>query len=46
MPEHLSAYVSQHDLHHAEMTVREMINFSPNMLGADKEFGMAVCFLC
>ncbi|ONM53994.1 ABC transporter G family member 34 [Zea mays] len=45
-PEHLSAYVSQHDLHHAEMTVRETINFSSNMLGTSNEFGMAVCFLC
>uniref|UniRef100_A0A804QA10 ABC transporter domain-containing protein n=1 Tax=Zea mays TaxID=4577 RepID=A0A804QA10_MAIZE len=39
-PEHLSAYVSQHDLHHAEMTVRETINFSSNMLGTSNEFEM------
>lgn len=45
-PQHLSAYVSRHDLHHAEMTVRETINFSSNMLGSNNEFGMAVCFLC
>jgi ABC-type multidrug transport system ATPase subunit len=36
---HLCAYVSQNDLHHPEMTVRETINFASNMLGANNEFG-------
>jgi len=35
----LRAYVSQYDLHHAEMTVRETINFSSKMLGTNNEFG-------
>ncbi|TVU11151.1 hypothetical protein EJB05_44718, partial [Eragrostis curvula] len=37
--QYLCAYVSQQDLHHAEMTVRETINFASNMLGANNEFG-------
>ncbi|ONM54003.1 Pleiotropic drug resistance protein 2 [Zea mays] len=37
--QHLCAYVSQNDLHHPEMTVRETINFASNMLGANNEFG-------
>nr|ACR35626.1 unknown [Zea mays] len=39
--QHLCAYVSQNDLHHPEMTVRETINFASNMLGANNEFGMS-----
>ncbi|KAL6865260.1 hypothetical protein ACP4OV_016411 [Aristida adscensionis] len=39
-PAYLHAYVGQHDLHHAEMTVRETINFSSKMLGASDEFEM------
>jgi len=38
-PQYLRAYVSQYDLHHAEMTVRETINFSSKMLGTNNEFG-------
>ncbi|GJM99716.1 hypothetical protein PR202_ga16843 [Eleusine coracana subsp. coracana] len=38
-PHYLCAYVSQYDLHHAEMTVRETIGFASNMLGANNEFG-------
>ncbi|OQU89275.1 hypothetical protein SORBI_3002G168200 [Sorghum bicolor] len=38
-PHYLCAYVSQHDLHHAEMTVRETIDFSSNLLGTNNEFG-------
>ncbi|KAG2642464.1 hypothetical protein PVAP13_2KG271820 [Panicum virgatum] len=37
-PHYLCSYVSQHDLHHAEMTVREIINFSSNLLGSNNEF--------
>ncbi|KAG8087773.1 hypothetical protein GUJ93_ZPchr0010g10237, partial [Zizania palustris] len=39
-PCYLRAYVSQHDLHHAEMTVRETINFSSQMLGTNNTFEM------
>jgi ABC-type multidrug transport system ATPase subunit len=38
-PQNLHAYISQYDLHHAEMTVRETIDFSCNMLGTTNEFG-------
>ncbi|KAF7050978.1 hypothetical protein CFC21_059267 [Triticum aestivum] len=38
-PQYLHAYISQYDLHHAEMTVREMIDFSSKMLGTNNEFG-------
>ncbi|KAL5231119.1 hypothetical protein ABZP36_029895 [Zizania latifolia] len=41
-PCYLRAYVSQHDLHHAEMTVRETINFSSQMLGTNNTFEMLV----
>ena len=44
-PHYLCSYVSQHDLHHAEMTVREIINFSSNLLGSNNEFGMILFFL-
>ncbi|XP_037427075.1 ABC transporter G family member 45-like isoform X2 [Triticum dicoccoides] len=39
-PQHLHAYISQYDLHHAEMTVRETIDFASNMLGTNNEFEM------
>ncbi|OEL31258.1 ABC transporter G family member 45 [Dichanthelium oligosanthes] len=39
-PQYLRAYVSQYDLHHAEMTVRETIDFSSKMLGTNNEFEM------
>ncbi|KAG8048141.1 hypothetical protein GUJ93_ZPchr0008g12532 [Zizania palustris] len=39
-PHYLRAYVSQRDLHHAEMTVRETINFSSQMLGTNHTFEM------
>ncbi|EMS49680.1 ABC transporter G family member 38 [Triticum urartu] len=38
-PQYLHAYISQYDLHHAEMTVRETIDFSSKMLGTNNEFG-------
>uniref|UniRef100_A0ACD5ZVW4 Uncharacterized protein n=2 Tax=Avena sativa TaxID=4498 RepID=A0ACD5ZVW4_AVESA len=40
-PQHLHAYISQYDLHNAEMTVRETIDFSSNMLGTSNEFDTA-----
>ena len=46
-PQYLRAYVSQYDLHHAEMTVRETINFSSKMLGTNNEFGKtSSCIQC
>ena len=41
-PQHMHAYISQYDLHHAEMTVRETIDFSSNMLGTINEFGKSL----
>uniref|UniRef100_A0A1D1YAF0 ABC transporter G family member 39 n=1 Tax=Anthurium amnicola TaxID=1678845 RepID=A0A1D1YAF0_9ARAE len=38
VPQRTCAYVSQHDLHHAEMTVRETLNFSAQMLGANDAY--------
>ncbi|XBI35443.1 hypothetical protein VPH35_121123 [Triticum aestivum] len=39
-PHYMRAYVSQYDLHHAEMTVRETLNFSSNMMGSSNDFEM------
>uniref|UniRef100_A0ACD6AA23 Uncharacterized protein n=1 Tax=Avena sativa TaxID=4498 RepID=A0ACD6AA23_AVESA len=39
-PQYQHAYISQYDLHHAEMTVRETIDFSSKMLGTNSEFDM------
>ncbi|KAM3262087.1 hypothetical protein ACQJBY_052645 [Aegilops geniculata] len=39
-PQYMHAYISQYDLHNAEMTVRETIDFSSKMLGTNNEFGM------
>ncbi|KAG8087771.1 hypothetical protein GUJ93_ZPchr0010g9291 [Zizania palustris] len=36
--QYLHAYIGQYDLHHAEMTVRETIDFSSKMLGTNNEF--------
>lgn len=33
----LCVYVSQHDLHHAEMTVKETLDFSARMFGTENE---------
>lgn len=43
---YMCAYVSQHDLHHAEMTVRETLNFSGAMLGTNDEFGKTNVLFC
>ncbi|WOL19176.1 ABC transporter G family member 45 [Canna indica] len=40
MPHYLSAYIGQHDLHHAEMTVRETLDFSAHIFGTNDAFGM------
>uniref|UniRef100_A0A0D9XTN9 ABC transporter domain-containing protein n=1 Tax=Leersia perrieri TaxID=77586 RepID=A0A0D9XTN9_9ORYZ len=39
-PERTSAYVSQHDLHNAEMTVRETMDFSRRCLGIGARYDM------
>ncbi|KAF0936150.1 hypothetical protein E2562_038962 [Oryza meyeriana var. granulata] len=39
-PERTSAYVSQHDLHNAEMTVRETLDFSRRCLGTGSRYDM------
>ena len=44
-PHYMRAYVSQYDLHHAEMTVRETLNFSSNMMGSSNDFGVPLVFL-
>ncbi|XP_047045041.1 ABC transporter G family member 48-like [Lolium rigidum] len=39
-PERTSAYVSQYDLHNAEMTVRETLDFSRRCLGIGSRYNM------
>ncbi|XP_047044233.1 ABC transporter G family member 48-like [Lolium rigidum] len=41
-PERTSAYVSQYDLHNAEMTVRETLDFSRRCLGVGARYDMLV----
>ncbi|XP_047094974.1 ABC transporter G family member 48-like [Lolium rigidum] len=41
-PERTSAYVSQYDLHNAEMTVRETLDFSRRCLGIGARYDMLV----
>ncbi|CDP15381.1 unnamed protein product [Coffea canephora] len=40
VPQRTCAYVSQHDLHHGEMTVRETLNFSRRCLGTGRRYEM------
>ncbi|XP_078174137.1 ABC transporter G family member 45-like isoform X2 [Carex rostrata] len=40
MPQHMKAYVSQFDLHHPEITVRETLNFSCHLLETNNAFEM------
>jgi ABC-type multidrug transport system ATPase subunit len=44
-PQCQQAYISQYDLHQAEMTVRETIDFSSEMLGTNSEFGKVPFYL-
>jgi ABC-type multidrug transport system ATPase subunit len=44
-PQFQLAYISQYDLHHAEMTVRETIDFSYEMLGTNSEFGKVPIYI-
>lgn len=38
-PQYMKAYISQFDLHHPEMTVRETLNFSSHLLQTNNAFG-------
>uniref|UniRef100_A0A2N9EHN3 ABC transporter domain-containing protein n=1 Tax=Fagus sylvatica TaxID=28930 RepID=A0A2N9EHN3_FAGSY len=40
VPQRTCAYISQHDLHHGEMTVRETLDFSGRCLGVGKRYEM------
>ena len=38
VPQRTCAYISQHDLHHGEMTVRETLDFSGRCLGVGTRY--------
>ncbi|WCJ19069.1 ABC transporter G family member 39 [Euphorbia peplus] len=40
VPQRTCAYISQHDLHHGEMTVRETLDFSGRCLGVGTQYEM------
>ena len=40
VPERTAAYISQHDLHLGEMTVRETLEFSARYQGVGARYGM------
>ncbi|CAA2976578.1 pleiotropic drug resistance 2-like [Olea europaea subsp. europaea] len=40
MPQRTCAYISQHDLHHGEMTVRETLDFSGRCLGVGTRYDL------
>ncbi|CAI0407524.1 unnamed protein product [Linum tenue] len=42
VPQRTCAYISQHDLHHGEMTVRETFDFSGRCLGVGTRYEMLV----
>ncbi|KAJ4847789.1 hypothetical protein Tsubulata_003348 [Turnera subulata] len=42
VPQRTSAYISQHDLHYGEMTVRETLDFSARCLGVGTRYEMMV----
>ena len=42
VPERTAAYISQHDLHIGEMTVRETLEFSARCQGVGTRFGMTL----
>lgn len=39
-PQRTCAYISQHDLHHGEMTVRETLDFSGRCLGVGTRYDL------
>lgn len=40
VPQRTSAYISQHDLHYGEMTVRETLDFSGRCLGVGTRYDL------
>ncbi|XP_047307747.1 ABC transporter G family member 39-like [Impatiens glandulifera] len=42
IPQRTSAYISQHDLHHGEMTVRETLDFSGRCFGVGTRYDLLV----
>ena len=42
LPERTAAYISQHDLHIGEMTVRETLEYSARCQGVGTRFGMTL----
>lgn len=42
IPQRTSAYISQHDLHYGEMTVRETLDFSGRCLGVGTRYDLLV----
>lgn len=40
IPQRTCSYISQHDLHHGEMTVRETLNFSGRCLGVGTRYDL------
>lgn len=40
VPQRTCAYISQHDLHHGEMTVRETLDFSGRCLGVGTRYDL------
>lgn len=42
VPQRTSAYISQHDLHHGEMTVRETLDFAGRCLGVGTRYDLLV----
>lgn len=42
IPQRTCSYISQHDLHHGEMTVRETLNFSGRCLGVGTRYDLLV----
>jgi len=45
VPQKTAAYVSQHDLHVGELTVRETLDFSAHVLGVGSQFGILSPFV-
>lgn len=42
VPQRTCSYISQHDLHHGEMTVRETLDFSGRCLGVGTRYDLLV----
>jgi hypothetical protein len=46
VPERTAAYISQHDNHIGEMTVRETLAFSARCQGVGTSYGTTISFFC